>query len=268
MRSTGTLGMSVGTSLAFEGEGANGIRSADTVMFNLRTLIRNAMQSYETADKEAHDAVQLAEDVSSDLRLIGGWLDQARKHKPIQMVVYCPDYSGLKSDFPKADLVDHSKNSKNATEKQKVTAALVNVVVEKLIKQYGKMIVETKAKLPPFNGKGIVLTHHVVDLTTAAGIARLWLLESHTGILKPFTLWYTKLTGGKELHYIPFNRLTIQIFGDKSTNFKASSHGIRELVKKLATDNHWTSATTIGRIRGTINSLPSGVDKAGLLLML
>lgn len=268
MRSTGTLGMSVGTSLAFEGEGANSIRTADTIMFNLRTLIRNAQQAYESGDKEATDVNQLAEDVSSDLRIIGGWLDQARKNKPIQMVVYCPDYSRLKSDFPKADLVDHSKDSKSATEKQKANYALVAKVVEKLVKQYGKMIVETKAKLPPFNGKGIVLTHHVVDLTTAAGVGRLWLLESHTGTLKPFTLWYTKLTGGNELHYIPFNRLTIQIFGDKSTNFKASSHGIRELVKKLAQDNHWTSATTMGRIRGTISSLPSGVDKAGLMLML
>ena len=267
MRSTGTLGMSVGTSLAFEGEGAKDIRTADTIMFNLRTLIRNAYQAYEAGDKEATDPQQLADDVSGDLRTIGGWLEQARKTKPIQMVVYCPDYSNIKSDFPKADLVDHSKDSK-ATDKQKATAALVDKVVKKLLEQYGKLIVETKAKLPPFNGKGIVLTHHVVDLTTASGIGRLWLLESHTGSLKPFTLWYTKLTGGSELHYIPFNRLTIQIFGDKSTNFKASSHGIRELVKKLAQENHWTSATTMGRIRGTINNLPKGVDKAGLLLML
>lgn len=268
MRSTGTLGMSVGTSLAFEGEGANSIRTADCIMFNLRTLIRNALQAYESGDKESSDPEQLSEDVSSDLRIIGTWLEQARKSKPIQMVVYSPDYSNLKSDFPKADLVDHSKDSKTATEKQKAQASVIKKVVDKLLKQYGKLIVETKGKLPPFNGKGIVLTHHVVDLTTAAGVGRLWLLESHTGSLKPFTLWYTKLTGGNELHYIPFNRLTIQIFGDKSTNFKASSHGIRELVKKLAQDNHWTSATTMGRIRGTINNLPKGMDKAGLLLML
>jgi hypothetical protein len=260
--------MSVGTSLAFEGEGANGIRSADCVMLNLRTLIRNASQAYESGDKEATDVDQLVDDVSSDLRLIGTWLEQIRKSKPIQMVVYCPDYSKLKSDFPKADLVDHSESSTTATPKQKAYAKLVEKVLEKLLKHYGKLIVETKARLPDFNGKGIVLTHHVVDLTTAKGIGRLWLLESHTGTLKPFTLWYTKLTGGGELHFIPFNRLTIQIFGDKSTNFKASSHGIRELVKKLAQDNHWTSATTMGRIRGTINNLPQGVDKAGLLLML
>jgi len=268
MRSTGTLGMSVGTSLAFEGEAANSIRSADTVMFNLLTLIRNAHQSYETSDTERFDAKQIAEDVSSDLRLLGEWMEKARQNKPIQMVVYYPDYSALKSDFPKADLVDHSETSKDATPKQKAYYKLAKDVAKKLVTQYGKLIVETKAKLPSFNGKGIVLTHHVVDLTTASGIGRLWLLESHTGSLKPFTLWYTKLTGGNELHYIPFNRLTIQIFGDKSTNFKASSHGIRELVKKLAQDNHWTSATTLGRIRGTINSLPQGVDKAGLLLML
>lgn len=268
MRSVGTLGMSVGTSLAFEGEGASGIRTADTVLLNLRTLARNAYQAYENVDTMRDDADQIATDVSSDLRLIAEWLEQKRGTRPIQMVVYCPDYSGLRKDFPKADLVDHSRDSKTATDKQKALYKLMNTVVDQLIKQYGKMVVQTRARLPEFAGKGIVLTHHVVDLTTASGVGRLWLLESHTGSLKPFTLWYTKLTGGNELHYIPFNRLTIQIFGDKSTNFKASSHGIRELVKKLAVQNKWTSATTMGRIRGTINSLPESVDRAGLQLML
>lgn len=271
MRSRGTLGMSVGTSLAFEGEGAASIRSADTIMFNLRTLIRNAHQSYETDDKERFDVYKLSEDVAEDLRIIGGWVEEVRKNKPIQMLVYAPDYSGLKSTFPKADLVNHEKDEPGkprSTEKQKAYAKLVNEVLKVLKKEFGKLILETKGTLPDFNGKGIVLTHHVVDLVNAKGIGRLWLLESHTGLLKPFTLWYTKLTGGNELHYIPFNKLTIQVFGDKSTNFKASSHGIRELLKKIAQDHHWTSATTMGRIRGTINGLPQGVDKAGLLLML
>lgn len=262
MRAIGALGMSVGTSLAFEGEAAKNIRSADSVMFNLSTMVRNAHAAYETEDKEKTDVKQLAMDVGSDLRLIGGWLEKARSNKPIQMVVYIADYSGLKSLFPHASIWEPK------SEKQLAYAKLLNSVLAALEKEYGKLIVKTKASVPPFVGKGIVLTHHVVDLTSVNGVARLYLLESYTGLLKPFTLWYTKLTGGEELHYLPFNRLTIQVFGDKSTNFKASSHGIKELIKKLAVSHKWTSATTMSRIRGTINNLPDGVDKAGLKLML
>lgn len=254
--------MSVGTSLAFEGQGAAEIPLADTVLFNLYTLVRNAHEAYEKDERQAFDPDQLAEDVSSDLRLIGDWINKARGRKPIQMVVYCPDYDTLSSDFRKAELwVPKS-------DKQKAYAKLAEQTVSRLKKQYDKLIVSLRHGIPEYTGRGIVLTHHVVDLTFVKGVGRLFLLESHTGLLKPFTLWYTKLTGGSELHYMPFNRLTIQVFGDRSTNFKASSMGIRELVKKLAQDHKWTSATTLSRIRSTINGLPQSVDKAGLLLML
>ena len=262
MRSTGALGMSVGTSLAFEGQGAAEVPLADTVLFNLYTLVRNAYQAYEKDDREANDPDRIAEDVSSDLRLLGEWINKVRGRKPIQMIVYCPDYDRLDSDFPKARLW------KAESDKQKAYAKLAEQVIKKLKQQYDKLIVSLRHGLPEYTGRGIVLTHHVVDLTFVKGVGRLFLLESHTGLLKPFTLWYTKLTGGSELHYMPFNRLTIQIFGDRSTNFKTSSQGIRDLVKKLAQDHKWTSATTLSRIRSTINGLPQSVDKAGLLLML
>lgn len=262
MRAIGGLGMSVGTSLAFEGPDSKKITDGDVIMFNLKTLIRNAHAAYEKDDKEKLDPKQLAEDVSSDLRLIGGWLEQARRTKPIQMKVYLADYSKLKSMFPHGDVWEPK------TDNQKAYAKLVDQVVDILVKQYGKLIINTKATVPEFTGKGVVLTHHVVDLVTGLNSSKLYLLESYNGVIKPFTLWYTKLTNGNELHTIPFNRLTIQIFGDKSTNFKSSTQGIKALVLKLAKDSHWTSATTMSRVRATINNLPDSVDKAGLKLML
>ena len=112
------------------------------------------------------------------------------------------------------------------------------------------------------------MTHHVVDLVTTSSMARLFLLESYTGVVKDFTQWYTKLTGGDKLHYIPFNALTLQVFGDNSVNFKSSSHGIKELVKKIALEAKWTSATSISRVRNTIGNIAQGADKAGLLMMM
>lgn len=262
MRALGALGMSVGTSAAFEGSGANSIRSADTVMFNLRTLVRNARMAYEKDDPELNDVDQLTKDVEGDIVALGKWLETARAGKPISMVVYYPSYLLMKIKFKHALLWEPT------TDKQKAQAKILDAVAAKVVKKYEKLIVKTTMGVPDFKGTGIVLTHHVVDLTDVSGVARLHLLESYTGLLKPFTQWYTKLTGGEELYMMPFNRLTIQIFGDKSTNFRSHPQAIKEVVRKLAKDSHWTSATTVSRVRSTINNLPMGVDRAALLMML
>lgn len=262
MRSTGALGMSIGTSLAFEGDAASTIRSMDSVLLNLMTMIRNAHDAYEsTEEKEALTVDQLVQDVTSDLKILAGWMEQARKTKPISMVVYYPTYFSLGFRFPKADL----KKPKGV--KQERYAALSEAVAKKVYDKYDKLVVKTDVGMPEYKGRGIVLTHHVVDLVMVEAVARLTLLESYTGKMKPYTQWYTKLTGGDELFNMPFNRLTIQIFGDRSTNFSSSSRGIKELVKRLAVEFRWTSATTLGRMRSNINSLPQGVDRAGLLML-
>jgi len=262
MRSIGALGMSYGTSTAFEGSGANSVRSADTMLFNLRTLIRNAQEAYVKEDSEYTDVDQIAKDVESDMVILGKWLEQARAGKPISMVIYYPSYLIKKMKYKHATLWEPT------TAAQKEKARISEAVAKVLLKKYEKLLVKTVMGMPDFKGTGIVLTHHVIDLAESSAVARLFLLESHTGVIKPFTQWYTKLTGGDELFYMPFNKLTIQIFGDRSTDFRSSSIGIKNLVKKLAQDNKWTSATTMSRVRASINDLPQGVDRAGLLMML
>lgn len=262
MRAVGGLGLSVGTSLAFELVAPSVTRSVDTVLFNLRTLIRNAKDAYEKDDAEKKNVEQLVKDVVSDLTLLGKWIEQNRAGKPIQMVVYYPSYSGLDRKFPHATLWEPK------TDIQKADAKVVGDVAKALLEKYPKLIIKTDVGMPEFKGKGLVMTHHVVDLVDVSGLGRLHLLESYTGTVKPFTMWNSKLTGGGELHFIPFNKLTIQIFGDKSTNFRSSSHGIKELLKRVANEGKWTSATSYSRVRGTISGLPAGVDRAGLLMMM
>lgn len=261
MRVTGGLGMSVGTSLAFEQTGEVLLAGIDCVLFNLRTLVRNAQQSYESGDTEPDDPKQLALDVEADLAIMAKWIEANRKNRPMRMVVYCPKYNNLESDYKLANVW------KPTTDKQKKIAMVYDKTIEKLLSKFSKLVVVTNDTLPDYSGEGLVLTHHVVDLVKVKGVGRLRLLESHTGAVKPFTEWHTKLTNGNDLYYMPFNRLTLQVFGDKSVNFKTQSHGIKELVKQIAVDNKWTSATTLSRVRSTINSLPMGVDKTGLLKM-
>jgi len=264
MRSLGALGMSIGTSLAIEQpEAAAQIRGSDVIIFNLLTLIRNAHDAYESKEERALlKPEQLMEDVVNDLKMLSRWLEEVRKTKPLQLVVYYPSYLSMKFRFPLADL------AKRETENQKKFDKLSDKTAGLIYDKYKKLIERTDVGMPSFKGKGIVLTHRVVDLAVHDHVARLTLMESYTGKLKPYTQWYTKLTGGKELYFLPFNKLTIQIFGDKSTDFASSSKAIKELVKKLAQEFNWTPATTVSRCRININMLPDGIDKAALLKML
>lgn len=264
MRAIGTLGMSIGTSSGIElGDAGANIRNSDVVLFNLFTLIRNAYDAYEDKEEKATiTSEQLIKDVIEDLKILSRWMETARKSKPIQMVVYYPTYFSLKFKFPLAELKEPK------TDIQKAYDELSKRTAKELYKQFDKLVQKTDVGMPSFKGKGIVLTHHVVDLAVFENPARLTLLESYTGKLKPYTQWYTKLTGGDELHYMPFNKLTIQVFGDRSTNFRSSSVKIKNLVKGIAMENKWTSATTVSRVRNTINFMDNSLDKTGLLKML
>jgi hypothetical protein len=264
MRSLGALGMSIGTSLAIEQpEAAAQIRGSDVILFNLLTLIRNAHDAYESKEDKADlKPEQLMEDVVNDLKMLSRWLEEVRKTKPLQLIVYYPSYFSMKFRFPLADL------AKRETDNQKKFDKLSDKTADLIYDKYKKLIERTDIGMPSFKGKGIVMTHRVVDLAVHDHVLRLTLMESYTGKLKPYTQWYTKLTGGKELYYLPFNKLTIQIFGDKSTDFASSSKAIKDLVKKLAQDSSWTPATTVSRCRLNINMLNDGIDKAALLKML
>lgn len=263
-RTVGSLGISVGTSSALEGGSLSSLRNTDSVMFNLRTLVRNAQDSYAKEDKEQFDPEQLAKDAEGDITFLAKYIETHRNGKPVKMVVYYPTYKGIYSRYPKADIKDHSKG----TEKQQKTYNAITDTCEIVFKKYEKLIVKTDVGMPTFSGNGIVLTHHPVDLCETNGVARLKLLESYTGALKQYPDWNTKLTNGSKLYNMPLNRLTIQVFGDNSTNFKSSSQGIRDIVKQLAEDGHWTTASTMSRVRATIANLPEGVTRAGLLMML
>lgn len=262
MRTLGSLGMSVGTSLAFEEMPAGSLNNINSFLVNLRTVIRNAQQAYESSSTNYNNVKVLIEDVKKDIGLLAKYLNGVRGTTPLTLTLYYPKYERMKLIYPFAELWEPR------TEKQKNFHGAAEAIAKAILKEYKDLIKIVNVGVPQFGGEGVVLTHHAVDLTETNSIGRLKLLESHTGHLKRYTEWHTKLTGGDELFYIPLNKLTIQVFGDKSTNFRSQSHGIKELVKNIAVNNKWTSATSFSKVRADIRNLPASVDRAGLMKMI
>lgn len=263
MRALGGLNISAGTSLAFESmlleKASSGINS---YLINIRTLIRNARGAFQE-DSEKNDVQRVTLGVKDDIEKIAAFLNTLHNGKAIEFILYCPSYKGLKSKFPKALLKEPTK------EKQKLTAKIEEEVAKKVCEQLGSVVKITDCNLPAFSGNGVILSHHTVDLVLTNSQTRLYLLESYTGNLKPYTKWYTKLTGkDEELFNLPLNTLTIQIFGDKAVNFMSMDQTKKDLVKDLALKGKWSSATTMSRVRSSIELYAKGADKAGLLLLL
>lgn len=260
MRELGELGMSYGTSMAFETEEAkHAIPLADTLLINLRTLVRNVHNAYSSDDPLANDMDSLSAALLEDVKIIASSLAEISPRKAVHVEVYYPSYKSMKSKFPHADLWTPR------TDKQKALNTLLEGVAKAFIKEYPSLVTLTDCGMPDFKGKGLVITHHVVDLVLTDAWSRLNLLESQTGAVKPYLMWYTKLTGSGNEN-IPLNRMTIQVFGDKSTNFFGQKAGIKKLVKDLAEKANWTSATTPQRCRNSISTYLTGVDQKGLLL--
>lgn len=258
MRTLGTLGMSVGTSLAFEVDGIHIVKTHDNVLINLRTLIRNVLQSTE----EPHtDVNKLTSYLLEDIKLVSKFIDHNRGSKPVQLIIYNPDYTKLKSSYKYGDLWVPT------TSKQKQTHDITERIVKEVLKRIGRLVTNVNFTVPKFSGKAVVITHHPVDLVDTPN-GRLYLLESHTGIVKAFNAWHTKLTNGNKLFNMPLNKLTIQIFGDKSTNFKSQPLRIKQVIEHIAEKDNWTSNSSNARIRASIDKHKVEIERRILLDML
>lgn len=259
-RVIGVLPISVGTSLALEPLIGNKGEPIQTLMLNLSTLFRNAYQAYETDDRKKLTSEILYKNILEDITGIYKNINLISTIKEPKMVPYFCTYAGLETKFPKAKLW-HPK-----TPLQLAYAELERVTLNKLVNELRTYIVRKDFGIPEATDNAYVVTHHVVDLINAPTTVKL--LESHTGVIKEKGMWYTKLNGGEDLKRIPFNSLSISVFGDKSVNFKAHEFRYRAALLKIANDNKWTSLTSRERVKLGIGYYEDKEVSSGLLELL
>lgn len=266
-RTKSTVPISVGTGLALEVLPGTEMHKYHTFLINIRTIIRNARQAFEGNDLPKESDLYQA--VREDIIQTAEFIVAMKLRTTLELKFYYPSYKGLESMFPLAKVKNLLKTDGSQKDsKQRTEALLDDKVAKKILDEFGQAINKVDSKIPQFNGMALILTHHPVDLVTTDAYTRLNLIESHTGNIKNYTLFYTKLTGSKELTNIPLNKLTIQIFGDNSTNFYAQNLGVKNEIKQLAEAAKWSTASTPSLIARSIRSLENSPEKDILLKMI
>ncbi len=256
-RAVGQYPLSIATSLALEGlggiyedrpESPPPILHYEQIWVNVRTLFRNFMGALEKSMAEMMDSVEAAEAISEEMERIEDIVKDMNPRCHVRF--YVSDYKGLENRYPKASI------RMDTTPRQKVFRVVQNDCLHALIGKHKEdvnfFVFQRKLERQPDSEVvAVILTHFAYDLLSAKLFKRLDLIESHTGVIKPRALWYTKFYQGKDLVMIPFREDMLQIFGDNET-FHPMRSQLRKEIVDLATKYNWTQLTTTDRIRLTL----------------
>lgn len=264
MREVGALHLSIGTSLALESfcgilpEQETKfplIEKVQEIWINVRTLVRNMHGALDHETKELIAAEILVQGVMEEIQIIEGVLQRYSGGRCKPVFYYC-GYLDLVRKYPNAMLKEYK------TPKQQFYRDLEQKTVH-LVSQNSTagQVVRFENGIKGSGLKVAMITHCPVDLLHRYEFLELQLLESHTGKVKPPALWNTKLQGGKDLPRIPFNKMTLQLFGD-GVMFSPMPMKIRKFIVDLAESDRWNTATTKEKIIYSIKQKRDPVAEA------
>lgn len=218
------------------------ILEPELIYINIRTIIRNILGSVESTIKHQLTVSNVISTVFEELNAIEHIV--AKYSTGLNRVAYYAcSYSNLKKEFPYAtmkpinsEIQQHYFN----LERDTIKALLKEPPIQEID------IYDTKLNKP--KGKTFIITHLPIDLLSKSNFTELTLLESHTGTLKRHLEWNTKLTKTKDLIRMPFNRFTLQVFGDNNQLFSGQISKVQKAVIEMAEHYNWNPATTNDRI--------------------
>lgn len=254
-RDKGQFPVSIGTSLGLEGlfgifpervitEGPVPYTDYAELWINFRTLFRNLWSCFKAADAAKLEADDIATALIEEMTLIRNAVSD-RSAGTLQTQFYVCSYKSLSGLYKFAQFKDIT------TPVQTHYAEVENKAAAKVFEVLGTeneflKACDTSVDLP--HAKVVLMTNFPIDLINAKHANELALLESHTGVIKKKAKWNTKLNNGKALERMPFDRMTVQLFGDSGHLFIPYPRDYRDFLVGLAEKHKWHSLTTKDRI--------------------
>lgn len=250
----GTIPVAIGTAVAIEGLADKQQYWPQEIWFNVRTLFRNLYGALPSDLRTRLTGAELTPIMLQEIEMLRSSVPTVTQGMSKAVFYYC-DLKDITLQFPKAVL--RTAN----THLQQAYLGTENLCLAGIIKEADKNgVLKFHTKIKGTGVNALILTHSPIDLLWAGSFQKLRLLESHTGAVKSKSQWNTKLTNGKELTRIPFNRLTVQVFGDNNTYFSAMPIKIKKALLDLAEQYKWTPVTTDDKVRFSIGQMK---DKFG-----
>lgn len=213
------------------------IKGYQNLLINLRTLYRNLAGSLDKEQRGKVNDEVMAQTLANEIRAIESALIQVTNGR-CGVQVYLCSYNGLRRRYPKALL-------RTATTDLQIQAlSLESVVIKRFSENHVDQVdfIHTDMDFETDDRDTLIMTHYPVDLLQRYRFRKLTLLESHTGKHKPPLEWHTKL-GSRTLTRMPFDRMTLQLFGD-GVMFQPQPVKYRKLIQEMAETDNWTPATT------------------------
>lgn len=242
--------LSIATARPFEVQITNpAVNLPEILGINLSTLWRNFYEAFDSSEFERGNTIEILNAFYEEFQTVAGLCRQAN----VGIFFYHINYNVISKKLP------------NAIEKDRSTPKLFDYdrreafYIEKLKALNEKadnseaIAFSNSLKLPNLPRKAWLLTHQPLDLLSRYMFNTMMLIESHTGAVKgPFD-WISKLTTNPDYVRLPFNTLTLQIFGDgiNIASYKDELGGTVKYRKRLlavAEERRWTAATTRSKI--------------------
>lgn len=252
----GKFPISIATSLALEGlfsihdenpnTGVDLYKDFHVLAINVQCLVRNAINSYTSEQIQSLEPTHVFNIVKQELNTIPSVIKGQGANK-LKVFYYLPLYKGLNKLFSKAKL--RTPN----TAKQQHMFALHHDTLNALVDNIGNTIsvYQKQPNLPKqFSSQNLLyLTHQPVDFLYVPN-GSYQLLESHTGRIKTKRELNTKIgVSTDDRNKIPFDRMTLQMYGDKGTMFLPQSATFRRKLIEVAVRYNWNPTTTQEKIK-------------------
>lgn len=251
-REVGELGISIATSVALESLFLMKDITESELWINVRTLFRNLHGAVDNDARKFIQAAQLVPVLLSELHVIKRQVE-ASPHGNLKVHFYISSYKDISLKLPNAIMREaHTPLQLAYVGLEQDCIRMITAKCKDL--EVPLHLFKTNISGETTRSRAILLTHSPLDLLfTDFGSVRL--LESHTGALKSKTEWNTKLTNGKMLPPMPFNKFTVQVFGDNNTYISGMPIKIKEAVVKMAEQDRWNPISTNDRIVASISKM-------------
>lgn len=244
----------------------------DEYKISIRTLFRNMWSCIDKDGKYFISAELYADALVDEILEIKKNLRMS-SYKDVKLEFYYPNYNYLKREFKHANFKElKTENDKKYLELEEKACKSIIENLDKINSELDEIdkieIVECDGSIKSNANTIWITTHNVVDLLALPLTRTIRLFDSHTGKLRGHNAWTDKLTGSHKLERIPFNKMTIQVFGDRGRMFSPMKFSYKKFLLKLAEEKRWNKNTSIVSIKICLNGHPDRFSANTLLDLL